>query len=75
MTPTELFATAAPSARQRYRIRPRFRGARGGTTSARPGDKALVTGNGAIHGWIGGGCAQPASSKRCSATWPTARRA
>ena len=28
--------------------------------SAKPGDKALVTGDGAIHGWIGGGCAQPA---------------
>jgi len=36
--------------------------------SARPGDKALVTGDGAIHGWVGGGCAQPAVIK-------TARRA
>jgi len=29
-------------------------------TSARPGDKALVTAQGIVHGWIGGGCAQPA---------------
>lgn len=29
-------------------------------TSARAGDKALVTARGIIHGWIGGGCAQPA---------------
>jgi len=29
-------------------------------TSARPGDKALVTSQGILHGWIGGGCAQPA---------------
>lgn len=29
-------------------------------TSARAGDKALVTSRGIIHGWIGGGCAQPA---------------
>lgn len=28
--------------------------------SARPGDKAVVTADGIIHGWIGGGCAQPA---------------
>lgn len=28
--------------------------------SARPGDKALVTAQGIVHGWIGGGCAQPA---------------
>ena len=28
--------------------------------SARPGDKALVTADGIVHGWIGGGCAQPA---------------
>ncbi len=31
--------------------------------SARAGDKALVTADGAIHGWIGGGCAQPAVIK------------
>ncbi|RZL88039.1 MAG: XdhC /CoxI family-like protein [Variovorax sp.] len=28
--------------------------------SAHPGDKAIVTGDGDFHGWIGGGCAQPA---------------
>jgi xanthine dehydrogenase accessory factor len=28
--------------------------------SARPGDKALVTAEGIVQGWIGGGCAQPA---------------
>ncbi len=26
--------------------------------SARPGDKALITGDGALRGWVGGGCAQ-----------------
>lgn len=29
-------------------------------TSAKPGEKAVVTADGRIHGWIGGGCAQPA---------------
>ncbi len=29
-------------------------------TSAKPGAKAIVTGEGDIIGWIGGGCAQPA---------------
>jgi xanthine dehydrogenase accessory factor len=29
-------------------------------TSARPGDKAIVTAEGIVRGWIGGGCAQPA---------------
>lgn len=29
-------------------------------TSARPGDKAIVTAEGEFHGWVGGGCAQPA---------------
>lgn len=28
--------------------------------SARPGDKAIVTADGQLHGWVGGGCAQPA---------------
>ncbi|HEX6383899.1 MAG TPA: YHS domain-containing protein [Anaerolineae bacterium] len=28
-------------------------------TSARPGDKAIVTAEGVMHGWIGGSCAQP----------------
>jgi xanthine dehydrogenase accessory factor len=32
-------------------------------TSARPGDKAVVTADGTIHGWVGGGCAQPAVVK------------
>jgi xanthine dehydrogenase accessory factor len=28
-------------------------------TSAKPGDKAIVTPDGVMHGWIGGSCAQP----------------
>jgi xanthine dehydrogenase accessory factor len=28
-------------------------------TSARPGDKAIVTAQGTLHGWIGGSCALP----------------
>jgi len=32
-------------------------------TSAKAGDKAVVTTDGQIHGWIGGGCAQPAVVK------------
>ena len=28
--------------------------------SARPGDKAIVTAEGELYGWVGGGCAQPA---------------
>ncbi|WP_205617531.1 XdhC family protein [Pelomicrobium methylotrophicum] len=32
-------------------------------TSAKPGAKALVEPDGVIHGWIGGGCAQPAVIK------------
>ena len=28
-------------------------------TSARAGDKALITSQGILHGWIGGGCVQP----------------
>lgn len=32
-------------------------------TSAKPGDKAVVDAEGVIHGWIGGGCAQPAVTK------------
>ncbi|MCZ8338775.1 MAG: XdhC family protein [Burkholderiaceae bacterium] len=31
--------------------------------SARPGDKAVATADGIGHGWIGGGCAQPAVTK------------
>ncbi len=32
-------------------------------TSGKPGDKAIVDADGAIDGWIGGGCAQPAVLK------------
>jgi xanthine dehydrogenase accessory factor len=32
-------------------------------TSGKAGDKAVVTTDGQIHGWIGGGCAQPAVIK------------
>jgi xanthine dehydrogenase accessory factor len=32
-------------------------------TSAKPGDKAVVGPDGVIHGWIGGGCAQPVVTK------------
>jgi len=32
-------------------------------TSAKPGAKAVVDADGMIHGWIGGGCAQPAVIK------------
>jgi len=32
-------------------------------TSGKAGDKAVVTADGQIHGWIGGGCAQPAVIK------------
>jgi xanthine dehydrogenase accessory factor len=28
-------------------------------TSGKPGDKAIVTADGVMHGWIGGSCAQP----------------
>jgi xanthine dehydrogenase accessory factor len=28
-------------------------------TSGKPGDKALITPTGVMHGWIGGSCAQP----------------
>ena len=28
-------------------------------TSAKPGDKAVVTGDGVVQGWIGGSCAEP----------------
>ena len=31
--------------------------------SARPGDKAVVTADGTLHGWVGGGCAQPAVTR------------
>jgi len=28
-------------------------------TSGKPGDKAIVTAAGRLHGWIGGSCAEP----------------
>jgi xanthine dehydrogenase accessory factor len=28
-------------------------------TSAKPGDKAIITAQGVLHGWVGGSCAQP----------------
>src|SRR5204863_229015 len=28
-------------------------------TSGKPGDKAIITADGTMHGWIGGSCAQP----------------
>ena len=31
-----------------------------GTVSARPGDKALITPDGRLQGWVGGSCAEPA---------------
>lgn len=40
-------------------------------TSAKPGDKAIVTIKGVMHGWIGGSCAQPLvieESKKALAT-------
>ena len=32
-------------------------------TSAKPGDKAVVTEQGVVHGWIGGSCAEPTIKK------------
>ena len=32
-------------------------------TSAKPGDRAVVTGEGVVHGWIGGSCAEPTIKK------------
>ena len=32
-------------------------------TSGKPGDKAIITTDGVMHGWIGGSCAQPAVIK------------
>jgi xanthine dehydrogenase accessory factor len=32
-------------------------------TSAKPGDKAVVTADGVVHGWIGGSCAEPTVKK------------
>lgn len=36
-------------------------------TSGKPGQKAVVTRDGRIHGWVGGGCAQPAVTKSVAA--------
>src|SRR5215470_2603053 len=32
-------------------------------TSGKPGDKAIITADGKLWGWIGGGCAQPVVAK------------
>ena len=32
-------------------------------TSAKPGDKAVVTDKGVVHGWVGGSCAEPTIKK------------
>lgn len=34
-------------------------------TSAKPGDRALVTADGSIEGWIGGGCSEGAVVREC----------
>lgn len=36
-------------------------------TSGKPGDRALVTADGVMHGWIGGSCAQPTVVKEALA--------
>ena len=33
-------------------------------SSAKPGDKAIISEDGVVNGWIGGGCAQPVITKR-----------
>lgn len=35
--------------------------------SAQPGDKALIRGDGSMHGWVGGSCAQPVVSSEARA--------
>jgi xanthine dehydrogenase accessory factor len=35
-------------------------------TSAKPGDKAVVTAEGVVHGWIGGSCAEPTVKKEAA---------
>ena len=35
-------------------------------TSAKPGDKAVVTEDGVVHGWVGGSCAEPTVRKEAS---------
>ena len=63
MHPTGLFATAArlQDAGTEYALVTVVRAE--APASARPGDKTVVTTDGAIHGWIDGGCAQPAVVK------------
>lgn len=63
MNPIELYATAARlhEADTEYALVTVVRAEP--PTSARPGDKALVTGDGVIRGWVGGGCAQPVVAK------------
>jgi xanthine dehydrogenase accessory factor len=63
MNSTDLFATAArlQSAGIEYALVTVVRAE--APASARPGDKAVVTADGTIHGWVGGGCAQPAVVK------------
>ena len=36
-------------------------------TSGKPGDKAVVTEEGVVHGWIGGSCAEPTIKKEAKA--------
>ncbi len=36
-------------------------------TSAKPGDKAIITAQGALHGWVGGSCALPTVVKEAKA--------
>ena len=43
-------------------------------TSGKAGDKAVVTADGQIHGWIGGGCAQPAVLRTVMAAVDTLAR-
>lgn len=63
MNSTDLFATAArlQGAGIEYALVTVVRAE--APASARPGDKAVVTADGTIHGWVGGGCAQPAVVK------------
>ncbi len=35
-------------------------------TSAKPGDKAVVTADGVVHGWVGGSCAEPTVKKEAA---------
>lgn len=36
-------------------------------TSAKPGDKALISSDGRLHGWIGGSCAEPTVRREAAA--------